>query len=299
MSSSTVFSIVVPTFNRPRPLAECLSALARLDYPRSNYEVIVADDGGSSDLDEEVRPFARELGIRVVRQENSGPARARNLGASIACGRFLAFTDDDCQPAPSWLTALEARLTEHPDRLIGGAVVNALKENPYAVASQIITDVAYAHYNRDLQNPRFFASNNLAVAVCLFHEADGFNQCFDLSAAEDRDFCDSWQNRGSRLAWAPEAVVYHRHSMGLRGFWRQHRGYGRGAFQYHQSRKARGSGRVPFEGVGFHFSLISAPFRDRPVGLALLLSGLTSLSQIAVATGYLSQAAAAWPRNDA
>ncbi len=39
------FSIIVPTFNRPTQLAACLTALARLDYPRDRFEVVVVDDG--------------------------------------------------------------------------------------------------------------------------------------------------------------------------------------------------------------------------------------------------------------
>src|ERR1700692_4042424 len=109
MSSSIVFSVIVPTFNRPALLGGCISALALQNYPRHAYEVIVADDGGSYDLEALVRPFAGEMNVRFVRQKNRGPATARNLGAEAATGRFLAFTDDDCQPAPAWLGALEAK----------------------------------------------------------------------------------------------------------------------------------------------------------------------------------------------
>ena len=42
-----MFSVIVPTFNRPDPLQRCLAALDRLAYPKNEYEVIVVDDGGS------------------------------------------------------------------------------------------------------------------------------------------------------------------------------------------------------------------------------------------------------------
>jgi glycosyltransferase involved in cell wall biosynthesis len=284
-----MFSVIVPTFNRPEALRECIAALARQSYPRHSYEVIIADDGGTANLDGVAEPFSRELAVRIVRQENSGPGRARNLGASIASGRFLAFTDDDCQPDTNWLAALEKKLMDYPDRLVGGLVVNALDHNPYAVASQMISDVVYAHYNRDLERPRFFATDNIAVSAALFHEIGGFNHQFRMSAAEDRDFADLWRSRGFRLAWAPDAVVHHAHSMGLLGFWRQHFTYGRGAFQYHEARRVRCHGEVPFEGVGFHFAMVAAPFR-RKSGSPVLLSGLTALSQVAVASGYIRQA---------
>ena len=45
------FSIIIPTYNRPRQLAVCLEALQKLDYSRSHLEVIVVDDGSEADLE--------------------------------------------------------------------------------------------------------------------------------------------------------------------------------------------------------------------------------------------------------
>jgi cellulose synthase/poly-beta-1,6-N-acetylglucosamine synthase-like glycosyltransferase len=46
-----LFSIIVPTWNRPRELRACLGALAKLDYPESRFEVIVVDDGSEPALE--------------------------------------------------------------------------------------------------------------------------------------------------------------------------------------------------------------------------------------------------------
>ena len=289
MDSPIVFSVVVPTFNRPQLLGECLSALASLDYPRPDFEVIVADDGGNCDLDAIVAPFAGEMNVRLLRHANRGPGGARNLGAAAARGRFLAFTDDDCRPSPAWLRALEEKLTKFPDRLAGGRTVNALEESPCAVTSQLILDHVYAHFNRDLDQPRFFATNNIAVPAAPFHEMGGFDEKFTLSASEDREFCDAWQTRGWNLVWAPEALVHHRHAMGLREFWRQQQSYGRGALQFRRARIAQKRGPVPFEGVAFHVGLFTAPFREKHAASPFLLAGLTALSQVAVVSGYLSE----------
>ncbi len=284
-----VFSVVVPTFNRPQLLGACLAALANLEYPRPAYEVIVADDGGSCELGPIVEHFTGEMNVRLVRHRNRGPAGARNLGAAAAHGQFLAFTDDDCRPAPGWLNALEAKLTAFPDRLAGGRTVNGLEENPCAVTSQLIIEHVYAHFNRDPDRPRFFATNNIAVSAGLFHEVGGFDEQFTLSAAEDREFCDAWRTGGRELVWAPDALVYHCHAMGLREFWRQHEGYGRGAWQFHRAREGRKRGRIPFEGIAFHLGLFAGPFRKKYAASPFLLAGLTALSQVAVASGYLRE----------
>ncbi|MGP1357568.1 glycosyltransferase family 2 protein, partial [Roseicyclus sp.] len=89
-------TIVVASYNRPRQLRECLDCLAKLDHP--SYRVIVVDDGS----DVPFAPLAAEYGglVEVIRQENKGPAAARNRGVEAASTDFVAFTDDDCRPEP-------------------------------------------------------------------------------------------------------------------------------------------------------------------------------------------------------
>ena len=108
------FSIIVPTYNRPRQLADCLRALSALDYPRRRFEVIVVDDGSASPLAEVVAPFHPLFRLTLVTQDNAGPAAARNTGAALAQGEFLAFTDDDCLPSGRWLTCPGGALCRGP-----------------------------------------------------------------------------------------------------------------------------------------------------------------------------------------
>jgi glycosyltransferase involved in cell wall biosynthesis len=103
------FSIIVPTFNRPAELADCLQALALLEYPQHRFEIIVVDDGGALPAAPIISRFQPDLEIISLRQDRGGPAAARNAGARIGRGRYLAFTDDDCLPAPGWLSALARR----------------------------------------------------------------------------------------------------------------------------------------------------------------------------------------------
>ncbi len=78
------FSVVVPTCGRPGPLTSCLEALARLEYPCDLYEVIVVDDGSPAPLDAVVGTFRSRVDVTLLRQQNGGPAAARNAGAGRA-----------------------------------------------------------------------------------------------------------------------------------------------------------------------------------------------------------------------
>jgi glycosyltransferase involved in cell wall biosynthesis len=237
------FSVIVPTYNRPGRVQRCLRAMTRLAYDVDRFDVVVVDDGSRTPLDGVVEPFCDKLNITLIRQRNRGPGAARNEGAAVARGKFLAFTDDDCRPASDWLQKLETRFGDTPDGMIGGRVINPLKHNPYSTASQLIVDMAYTFYNQNPYSPFFFTSNNMAVPAELFHKSGGFNPAF-RTASEDRELCDRWVYLGHKMTYAPEVLVFHEQALTLRTFCRQHLNYGRGAFQYHQLRKRRGSGKI-------------------------------------------------------
>jgi glycosyltransferase involved in cell wall biosynthesis len=284
MEDLPFFSVIIPTYERPGLLAECIRALARLDYPAERFEVIVVDDGSAVAPAAELEEFGELLDVRLLTQANAGPAAARNRGAAAARGHFLAFTDDDCAPDAGWLRALAARFAETPDRLVGGRTLNALPANPHAETSQLIIEVVYEHYNTGPAGPRFFASNNLAAPAELFRAGRGFDEAFTTS--EDREVCDRWLARGLRLAYAPDAVVLHAHALTLRTLWRQHFGYGRGARHFHRARAARGAGGFRPEG-SFYLKLLRASLSRARRASSLAPPLLLFWAQLANAVGFI------------
>jgi glycosyltransferase involved in cell wall biosynthesis len=283
--SLPVFSIVIPTYNRPDRLASCLQSLTQLSYPRDRFEVIVVDDGSSPPIAPVAESFKSTLNLTLLHQDNSGPACARNTGAAHAQGEYLVFTDDDCQPYPDWLTALETALQQQPTALVGGYTVNALPENLFSTASQLLIDYLYDYYNSRHQ-PSFFASNNFTMASEQFRQSGGFDTSFPLAAGEDREFCDRWLQLGLPLAYAPEAKVRHTHHLSLRRFWRQHFNYGRGAYCFHQVRARRVDEQVKVEPLQFYWQLLTYPLSRQPQIQAIRLSGLLFLSQVANVAGF-------------
>ena len=285
------FSIVVPTYGRPGPLATCLAALTGLDYPRDRLEVIVVDDGGGTPLGAVVSPFRSPLNLTLHRQANAGPAHARNTGASLAQGAYLAFTDDDCTPAPDWLTCLAKRLEATPYAMIGGRTANALPRNPFAEASQALISYLYAYERRQPGGMGFVASNNIALSRERFADVGGFDVSYPRAAGEDRAFCDAWRAAGHPIHYAPEAVIYHRHDLDLRSFWRQHAGYGRGAFQVRRGRSSRAGEAIGFEPGSFYLGLLRYPFSEHDdVATAAAQALILLLSQVATGVGFFQEA---------
>lgn len=285
------FSIVIPTYNRPERLERCLQSIAQLDFPKNYFEVVVVDDGSLTDIETITKPFQSILSLQLIRQSNAGPASARNTGANQAKGDYLVFTDDDCQPYPDWLTALEEATTRYPNALIGGRTINALESNVFSTASQLLIDYLYQYYNQISVEATFFASNNFAMPRKIFQEIGGFNTNFPLAAGEDREFCDRWKRSGFPLHYAPSMRIKHAHDLSLFSFWRQHFNYGRGAFVFHLIRCQRNNQKIKVEPFSFYTELILYPFRKLPVLLSFQVSCLLLLSQIGNFIGFFWQKA--------
>jgi GT2 family glycosyltransferase len=220
--------------------------------------------------------------VRIVRSGGRGPAAARNAGAADARADLVAFTDDDCEPRPRWAAALLERHRQTPDALLGGRTVNALPGNRYSRAAQAIGDAALAHHNGGPAGPRFFPSSNVAVAAARFAEIGGFDESIPLAGGEDRDLCERWLEQGWPLAAAPDAIVDHRHRLGLAGFWRQQAAYGAGAYRHRRGRARRtGVRRLdPALTSGVFGRAAGAAVADRdPARLALL--GVWQLANLA------------------
>jgi cellulose synthase/poly-beta-1,6-N-acetylglucosamine synthase-like glycosyltransferase len=251
-------TVIVPTRRRPQLLARCVASLEALDYPRDLLEIIVIDD-----------------------EEGVGPSTARNRGLASAQGEVVAFTDDDCEPAPDWLRVLAEAWMHDPERGYGGTVANALEHDLGAEMAQRIIDAGYRHANQP-RDARFLTSNNLLLPTAALRELGGFEP--SLRTSEDRDLCDRWHLAGRRLNHIPGALVRHRHGGGPREFWRQHVAYARGSRRFHVLHRER-TGSLPRIEPSFYARLLLRPGQPR-----LASTGLVLLWMAATARGYAAEA---------
>jgi len=113
-----LFSVIIPVFNGADTVAQAIESV--LAQTCSDFELIVIDDGSSDDSAAVVAGFAQRL--RYQYQPNSGVSRARNHGAELARGEWLAFLDcDDCY-FPDRLARHATLIEQQPglDFLVGG-----------------------------------------------------------------------------------------------------------------------------------------------------------------------------------
>lgn len=99
MRNNPMVSAIIPTYNRGNVVCEAIDSVLQQNYP--HLEVIVVDDGSKDETQEKLKAYGNK--IRVVTQENAGPAVARNRGIAVSRGDLIAFLDSDDLWLPSKL----------------------------------------------------------------------------------------------------------------------------------------------------------------------------------------------------
>jgi GT2 family glycosyltransferase len=244
-------SVVVPTnFARPAELRRCLKTLAELDHP--DYEVIVVDNRPAD------APAAELEGVRVVREPRPGISAARNRGVAVATGEIVAFTDDDVQADPGWLSALAGRFARQPHlSAVSGLVVPLELETQAQIffeQSGSGLDRGYAPLTferagrflvrrRDQATGRaevrslyltgeFGLGSNMAFRTAVLQASGGFDEALGVGTptrgGEDLAMFVELLTAGHQIGYEPAAIIEHQHRATMNDLDRQIYGYGLG-----------------------------------------------------------------------
>ena len=121
----TALSVVLCTHARPGYLRACLAGLAGQSH--RDFEVLVVDSASPAAAAQAIASLAGEAGARLLRTDEPGLSRARNLGLAEAGGAWVAFLDDDAVPEPDWAAAMLDRIRALPGRAaaLGGRILPA------------------------------------------------------------------------------------------------------------------------------------------------------------------------------
>ncbi len=279
------FSIIVPSYGNPESLGKLLVSVAGLKDSGTGYEVVIIDDGSPTPISSVVVPFRDRLDLTLIEQRNMGPAAARNRGAAVGQGRYLAFIDDDCLVEPEWLESLAEALGKSDPLVCGGRTVNGLPENIYSEASQLLLEYLSDHYSPTTTYGAFFPSNNLALSKHAFQRVGGFDSSFRFG--EDREFCLRCASLGYSFEQVPKALVYHCHPQTLLSFIRLHSCYGSGTYALRRGCAAKGLPRVRISPPSWYINLILAGMRKTKSPKGAALSLLLLASQAAEIAGML------------
>ena len=216
-----MISIIVPAYNAAQTLPVCLAALQRQTQPSD--EIIVVNDGSQ----DQTAQVPREFGALLLEQPHQGPAAARNLGLRQANGDIVLLTDADCEPEPTWVAEMIRPFAD--PRVMG--VKGSYRTHQQARVARLAQCEFEERYDMLERLPTidFIDSHAAAFRTSVLRESGGFDPAFSQANNEDVDLSYRLAEKGLKLVFNRQAVVYHRHpaTWGAylrlkikRGYWR-------------------------------------------------------------------------------
>jgi len=220
--------IVVPVYGAEGFLKACIRCVK--EYTEWPYTLWISDDNSPQ---EGLKAYIRHLGmdphgrIRVVQSSitRGFPANC-NLAAARGVSPLLCLLNSDTEPMPGWLTAMATRILSSPDiAVVGARLLFSFTREPKEAGRIQHAGVAFngegAPYHPfrgyppmapEVMEPRFI---NAVTGACMlvrrsvWEELGGFDERFVGGQYEDIDFCLRARHAGYRIAYEPQAVLYH------------------------------------------------------------------------------------------
>lgn len=208
-----VFSIVIPTYNRPKVLARTLDCLENQEcgFP---FEVIVVDDASSLPFTDLGFGMGKRKGWKLIRlPQNLGRSASRNRGIKLASGRYVLMLDDDIWAEPQLLQAHYDKQQE----ISGGVVVGAVpiaREVPHDIWNDYYRDWVESLHRRmerikDDLTYHYFFTGNVSLPKDLVIRAGMFDEDFKGYSAEDTELGYRLKKMGAKIVYEPKAIGWH------------------------------------------------------------------------------------------
>ena len=196
---SISISIVIPVYNGGDSFRRCLTSIFSSLRPAD--EVIVVSDGGADRSWQIAEAFDR---VKVLRlRENGGPARARNVGASVAKGDILFFVDADVTLHEDTLGLIEQCFERSPNL---SALIGSYDDAPGASNFLSQYKNLFHHYTHQISSESIstFWGACGAIRQSAFHAVGGFDERYKKPCIEDIEL-------GYRLTQAGYVIHLYKH----------------------------------------------------------------------------------------
>lgn len=192
-------SVIIPHLNEPEALSRCIGSLQKQKVDGVPFEIIVVDNGSRHS------PDGICAGVRLEREHIPGPGPARNRGAQVAKGEFLAFIDADCVADEGWVRGIVTFFDSNPDvSCLAGDIRVACANPEHATSVEAFENVFSYRARLYVERHHYAATGNMAVRREAFTAVGPFG---GIAVMEDRDWGQRATALGFRIAYVPEMRV--------------------------------------------------------------------------------------------
>jgi GT2 family glycosyltransferase len=203
-------SVLIDTYNHERFIEEAIVSVLEQDFPASDREIIVVDDGSADRTPEIVRKF--EPQVRLLRKENGGQASAFNAGIPECRGEIIAFLDGDDWWAPAKLTSvIQAFAEDLSVGIVGHGIVNVQRDGSQQIES-LRKDFRFQASSMEgarlfRQRGAFLGTSRMAIRAGLLQRIGPVPEGIEIQADEYL-FTLAAALAGAQIL--PEALTYYR-----------------------------------------------------------------------------------------
>ena len=214
-------SVIICTHNRAYHLRTAIQSVVEQSISGDLYEVLVVDNCSDDETREVVGSFQSARNVRYLFEPNLGLCHARNRGWKSACGRYIAYLDDDAVASPGWIEAILSAFHRYPNAGVVGGRVDPIWEadRPEWLSDELslgltILDWASAPMVLPNLNAYWLVGANLAVPLSVLRDAGGYHTGLDrvgkrMLSSGDVFLQKQIKRRGYDCIYYPDMAVSH------------------------------------------------------------------------------------------
>lgn len=212
MKNFPKISIIFPTHNGITDTIDCLKSIRALSYPKEKIEIIIVDNNSIDGTSAKAKQLFPKVNL-ISLKSNLGFAKAVNLGAKKAIGKYLLISNNDVVFTPNYLKIL-VRSAEKINHLgaIGGLVYFKDKKDKISSSGYNFNfwlgSISETKVQENIYKSEWVQGCQILTPRDVFQKLNGLDEKYYFYF-EDADYCLRLRKNNLEVYIEPKAKIYH------------------------------------------------------------------------------------------
>ncbi len=202
------YSVIISCKNEEKNLIRLLNSLQNINYPKSKFEVIIADDFSSDNSWNILQNYQMEnlFPVKVKEKNTDYPGKLNGLktATSIAKNEILIFTDADCEVDKDWLNSYNRYFADEIAMIVGYSP--EINKNSYRNFIHKISALIFSS-TIGLGFPFSCVGRNFALKREIFNKIGGYEKIKGIKSGDDKMMLNLVKKSGYKIGYNPESPV--------------------------------------------------------------------------------------------